>query len=207
MVPSDLTTYVSSGAFAKDVTALFPEGPFCEVSTTTDEELAKAAEVLPAPVRKELLALGALARAGKLPRLGRVSFDVGYSLAADLGDALDAAFEGGGTPLALARTAIGIARVDGGKVVHLLLADGHVAALSTADGHDWLWVRFASLGEYGWVLLHGMAAAAGTFPVAKLKAALTALDCVRTARNFDIPAAVLPPSGVSDDDDAPAWLK
>ncbi|MCB9609715.1 MAG: hypothetical protein H6716_24190 [Polyangiaceae bacterium] len=208
-----LRTYISSGEFAGDIALLYPHGPFSPPSATPVEALKQQAEALPALVETELLALGALAREGKLPQLGRENravglqtmFWVGYSLVEDFGDELEDMFEHGGTEYEIAKTAIGLAS-NGGGVMHFLLADGCVAALDMGMYNQWIWSRFSSLGEYAWVVLHGRAAAAERYPVAELKAKVAALDCAHAARVFDVPEEVLPPLA-SMHDETPAWLK
>ncbi len=196
----DLSTYVSSGRFASDIEELYPQGPFSPPSAEDAANLSRLAEVLRQPVKEELLALGDLARRGRLPKLGRENkpfgletmFTVGYSVAEDLGDELEETFENGGTEYELAKTAIGLA-VNGGGMMHFLLADGHVAALDMGAYNQWAWSRFSSLGEYLWVVFHGRAAAAGRYPDTDFKATVAALDCARAARTFDVPEDVLPP--------------
>ena len=209
----DLFTYVSSGQFAADIERLYPQGPFSPASNISSEDLARLAKVLSPAVRRELFALADLGRAGKLPQLGRENqpvglptmFIVGYSIADDLGDDLEDAFDGGGTPFELAKTAIGLA-CNGGGITHFLLADGHVASLSMEAYNTWQWPRFASLGEYCWVVFHGRAAAAGRFPVEQLKATVATLDCTLAAHSVDVPESVLPPLPPRPDD-VPDWLK
>jgi prepilin-type processing-associated H-X9-DG protein len=210
----NLTNYVSSGQFAADIKRLYPKGPFSPKSAQSADDLAQLAEVLSAPVKKELLALGDLARGGKLPQLGRenkpvglqTTFTVGYSIADDFGDDLEDTFEDTGTPYELARKAIGLA-TNGGGVMHFLLADGHVAALDMGAYNEWQWRRFSSLGEYLWVVFHGRAAAAGRTSEVEYKATVSALDCADTARTFDVPEAVLPPLSKRHPKKAPVWLQ
>lgn len=210
----NLSTYVSSGQFATDIARLYPDGPFSAPPATSAEDLATLAEVLPAPVKKELLSLGELARGGKLPKLGRenkpvgrqMTFEIGYSLAQDFGDELARTFENRGTPYELAKTAIGLAS-NGGGMIHFLLADGHVAALDMGAYNDWQWNRLSSLGEYLWVVLHGRAAAAGRTSDVEYKATVSALGCARAANTFDVPKAVLPAPSEPGPEETPDWLQ
>ncbi|MBX3230792.1 MAG: hypothetical protein KIT84_01135 [Labilithrix sp.] len=204
-----LDTYVSSGSFAADIERFYPDRPVSQAAPgVRPEQLEK----LPASVKKELLALDALARAGKVPALGknpglRVGFfDFGYSLAEDLGDELEEVFEDGGKPLELARTAIGLAD-NGGGVMFCLLEDGTVAGLSMESFHSWQWYRFDDLGTFCWVLLHGTAVGDDKYPVEDFKAKVAELDCALTAKVLlPFSKEILPPLP-EHLEDMPAWLQ
>lgn len=208
----ELSSYVSSGKFADDIRAMYPCGPFSPAYEVSDEDLERMTSSIPSDAKRELFALAALGRVGRLPKLGRENqtfgletlFQVGYSLADDFGDELPDMFEDPGTPVELAKTAIGLA-VNGGGVMHFLLNDGHVACLSMEAFHQWMWARFASLGEYLWVVLHGRAAAAGRFPTAEVRDVIAELGCELAAQCVDVPRDVLPPLP-EPPEDPPPWL-
>lgn len=211
--PIDLPTYVSSGRLLADVERLYPKGPFSPASVTTEAALIAIATPMSPSVKTELLAFAALARAGKLPFMGRenqprglvINWAPGYSPAADFGDEFEETFEDTGTPYALAKSAIGLATT-GSSVQHFLLADGHVAALELGAFSEWQNQRFESLGAYCWFVFHGRAAAAGRFPVAEYQAAVTAHGCARAALTFGVDEAVLPPLPPRSTD-VGDWLK
>jgi hypothetical protein len=202
MNSNDLSTYVSSGDFARDISVLAPDAEIVNRAFELSQ-LERLLEGFDEPTHREVVALHALAAAQKLPKLISIGvWTVGYDLNDDLGDEFDDAFENP-AHIAFARQCVALAD-SGGGLTYLLLRDGHVAALDLGMFYEWQSRRFSSVGEMCWTLLHADAAKRGTFPVEQFKDEIGARNLQGVAYTFEVPTDLLPE--IDEIEDPPPWL-
>jgi hypothetical protein len=197
-------TYVSSGAFLRDVDRIFPSDTRRRATTPFTRQTAPTAiDALAPPLRAEVASLYALAEEG-LPTIGPWTPSVGYSLPLDLGEDLPVVFDGSNASIAIARSAIGLGD-DGGGGMLFVLPDGTVAALDVGAVYEWQWTRFPTLGAFLWTMVHADAVQRGAYEEGTFHQRLVDADCVLAAAACGVDASRLPPLPAHPTV-RPAWL-